>query len=203
MPVNDTHHEDGDPVSTTPAAALDTERADLLDALAAARAALITTVQGLSDQQLAERPTASALCLGGIVKHVTSAEEEWMNFVLHGPSALRYELPEGVTWDDVAAGTAREFPQWMIDHQNDFQWSPQDTLAGILTRYEQVAARTEEIINGVPDLSTAHPLPEAPWHQPGTVHSIRRVVAHVIIETAQHAGHADILRETLDGQTSS
>nr|WP_026066271.1 DinB family protein [Actinoalloteichus spitiensis] len=189
-------------MSTTPAA-LDTERADLLDALAAARAALTTTVQGLSDQQLGARPTASALCLGGVVKHVTSMEESWMNFVLHGPQAMRYDLPEGVTWDDVAAGTAREFPQWMIDHQNDFQWSPQDTLTGILTRYEQVAARTAEIINSVPDLSAAHPLPEAPWHQPGTVYSVRRVVAHVIIETAQHAGHADILRETLDGQTSS
>ena len=66
-----------------------------------------------------------------------------------------------------------------------------------------VAARSEEVVASVPDLSTTHPLPEAPWHQPGEQRSIRRVLLHVIAETAQHAGHADILRESLDGQKSS
>jgi len=80
---------------------------------------------------------------------------------------------------------------------------PGETLAGILARYEQVAARTEEIVAALPDLSVAHPLPEAPWHQPGAVRTLRGVLLHVIAETAQHAGHADILRETLDGQTAT
>lgn len=80
---------------------------------------------------------------------------------------------------------------------------PGETLAGIIARYEQVAARSEEIIASVPDLSATHPLPEAPWHEPGTVYSVRRVLTHIIAETAQHAGHADILRETLDGRTST
>ena len=126
-----------------------------------------------------------------------------MRFVVAGPSAMRYDLPDGVTWADLAAGTAREFPQWAIDHQNDFRMLPGETLAGIVERYEQVAARTEEIIAAVPDLSATHPLPEAPWHEPGAVRSVRRVLMHVIAETTQHAGHADILRETLDGQKST
>ncbi|MGP3918730.1 DinB family protein [Nonomuraea sp. 10N515B] len=182
---------------------LDTERADLLDQLGAARSALLTTVRGLVDEQAGERPTVSALCLGGLIKHVASMEEDWLRFVVEGPSAMRYDLPEGVTWEDFAAGTAREYPQWAIDHQNGFQMLPGETLTGILEHYERVAARTAEIIATVPDLSATHPLPQAPWNEPGVVRSVRRVLTHLIAETAQHAGHADILRETLDGQKSS
>lgn len=189
--------------STTMTATLDAERAELLAALATARSALTNATRGLSDEQAGERPTVSALCLGGLIKHVASIEEGWMRFVLGGPSAMRYDLPEGVTWADFAAGTAREFPQWAIDHQNDFRMLPGDTLAGVVARYEQVAARSAEIIAAVADLSVTHPLPEAPWHEPGTVRSVRGVLMHLIAETAQHAGHADILRETLDGLKSS
>ncbi|MEU4613705.1 DinB family protein [Streptomyces umbrinus] len=188
---------------TTPPSTPDAERADLIAALATARAALTNTVRGLSDEQAGERPTASALCLGGLIKHVASIEEGWLRFVVDGPSALRHDLPDGVTWADIAAGTAREFPQWMIDHQNDFLMLPGETLAGIVERYEQVAAHSEKVILSLPDLSVTHPLPEAPWHEPGAVRSVRRVLTHVIAETAQHAGHADILRETLDGQKST
>ncbi|WP_327141638.1 DinB family protein [Nocardia sp. NBC_01327] len=182
---------------------LDPERTELLAELATARAALIITTRDLSDEQAGQRPTASALCLGGLIKHVASIEEEWMRFAVEGPSAMRYDLPEGVTWADLASGAAREFPQWAIDHQNDFHMLPGDTLAGVLERYHRIAQRSAEIIATVPDLSAAHPLPEAPWNEPGAVRSIRRVLIHVIAETAQHAGHADILRETLDGQTST
>lgn len=182
---------------------LDAERADLLEALDTVRATLTTTVQGLTDEQLDEHPTVSELSPGGLIKHVASIEEMWLRFVVEGPSAMTYDLPEGVTWADLGAGTAREFPQWAIDHQNNFRMLPGDTLAGILARYEEVAARTREIVSSIPDLSATHPLPEAPWNPPGAVRSARRVLAHVIAETAQHAGHADILRESIDGQKST
>lgn len=181
----------------------ETERDDLIAELATARTALITTTTGLTDEQAGAKPTVSELCLGGLVKHVASMEENWLRFAVDGPSAMRYDLPDGVTWADMAAGTAREFPRWAIDHQNDFRMLPGDTLAGVLARYEEVAKRSEEIIATVPDLSATHPLPDAPWNQPGTVWSARRAVLHVIAETAQHAGHADILRETLDGRKST
>lgn len=197
MPANDL--KGSDTVTTT----LDAERTELLSALAAARSALTKTVKGLSDEQVGERPTVSALCLGGLVKHVASMEEGWLRFAVEGPSAMSHELPEGVTWADFAAGTAREYPQWAIDHQNEFQMLPGDTLAGILANYEQVAARTAEVVATIPDLSTTHLLPKAPWHEPGSVLSVRGVLIHVVAETAQHAGHADIIRETLDGQTAT
>lgn len=204
-PVPDNENDRKGPitVTATPLSTADAERADLLAQLATARTALTTTVRGLGDDQAGEHPTVSALCLGGLIKHVASVEEGWMRFVVDGPSAMRYDLPDGVTWADLTAGTAREFPQWAIDHQNNFRILPGETLPGIVARYEQVAARSEEIIASLPDLSATHPLPEAPWNEPGAVRSVRRVLMHVIAETAQHAGHADILRETLDGQKST
>ncbi|WP_231618804.1 DinB family protein [Nonomuraea sp. SBT364] len=197
MPNNDSND------SNAMTATLDAERADLLAELAAARSALTTTVRGLTDEQLGERPTVSALCLGGLIKHVATLEESWLRFAVDGPSAMRYDLPDGVTWADLAAGTAREIPQWMIDHQDDFRMLPGETLTGILTRYEEVAATTDKIVTTLPDLSATHPMPEAPWHEPGAARSVRRVLLHVIAETAQHAGHADLIRETLDGQRST
>jgi hypothetical protein len=204
VPVNDNNPKGSNTVTaTTVTATLDAERSELLAALATARSALTNTTRELSDEQAGECPTVSALCLGGLIKHVASMEEAWMRFVVEGPSAMRYDLPDGVTWADFAAGTAREFPQWAIDHENDFRMLPGETLAGVLERYEQVAARSEQIIAAVPDLAATHPLPAAPWNEPGAVRSVRRVLTHLIAETAQHAGHADILRETLDGQKST
>lgn len=188
---------------TTPSVSPDAERTDLLAALAEARAALTASVSGLNDEQAGQTPTVSALCLGGLVKHVTAMEEGWLNFATEGPSAMSFALPDGVTWDDLMAGTAREFPKWMADREKEFRMLPGETVVGILQAYEQVAARSEKIVLTVPDLSASHPLPEAPWNEPGGAWSVRRVLTHVIAETCQHAGHADILRETLDGRTAT
>ena len=76
------------------------------------------------------------------------------------------------------------------------------TLARVIDHYEHVAAQTAKIIAEVPDLSATQPLPDVPWNEPGAVKSVRWMLMVVIAETAQHAGHADILREALDGQKS-
>ncbi|MEU9748698.1 DinB family protein [Streptomyces niveus] len=190
--------------ATSPASpSLDAERTDLLAALATARSTLINTVRGLTDDQLGETPTVSALSLGGLIKHVASTEKAWLRFVVEGPSAMDFTLPDGVTWADFMAGTVSEYPQWAIDRENDFRMLPGDTLAGILARYEEIAAQTEKTVAEVPDLSATHPLPEAPWNEPGAVRSVRAVLIHLVQETAQHTGHADILRESIDGQKST
>ena len=86
-----------------------------------------------------------------------------------------------------------------VDWNSRFDMAPGDTLAEVLAQYAEVATRTDELVATL-DLDADHPLPEAPWFEPGARWSVRRVLLHLIAETSQHAGHADIIRETLDGQ---
>jgi uncharacterized damage-inducible protein DinB len=160
---------------------LPTERADLLEALTAHRNFLRFTVRGLTDEQATQRPTASELTLAGLIKHVAGTEAAWVRFIEGGPEAMSSD------WSPEA--WARE---WRLE--------PGQTLAGVLDDYAAVAAHTDELVAGLPDLDVSHPLPAAPWFPAGARRSARRVFLHLIAETAQHAGHADILRETIDGQ---
>ncbi|HEY1916743.1 MAG TPA: DinB family protein [Streptosporangiaceae bacterium] len=155
------------------------EHADLLGTLGKHRDFLRYTVRDLSDEQAALRPTASQLCLGGIIKHVTAAELNWANFIEGGAAAM--------------TGNSN-----VDDWLDGFRMVPGETLAGLLAEYDRVARRTDELVADQPDLDAEWPLPEAPWFEPGAW-SIRRALLHIIAETAQHAGHADIIRETLDG----
>ncbi len=159
-----------------------TERADLLGTLAKHREFLRFTVQGLTDEQARMVPTESELCLGGLIKHVTLCEEGWARFVVEGPSAM------GPT--DEATYAA---------HAAGFRMLEAERLVDLLARYEDVARRTDELVTNLPSLDASHPLPDAPWFEAGARWSARRVFLHIIAETAQHAGHADILRETIDG----
>ena len=158
------------------------EKADLLETLAAHRYFLRFTVRDLDGPQLALRTTVSELSLGGILKHVTAVERGWANFITHGPCAL------GSSDEDSVRA-----------HQEGFRVSEQDTAPALLAAYEEVAAATDTLVRELPDLDVAHPLPEAPWFPPGAKWSARRALLHIIAETAQHAGHADIIRESLDG----
>jgi uncharacterized damage-inducible protein DinB len=160
------------------------ERADLLQSLDRQRHFLRNTTRGLTDEQAAQRTTASELSLGGLIKHVTLTERQWIRFIVEGPAAM--------SWDEASAG------DWMAG----FRMLDGETLAGLLETYAQVAQQTEELVVQLPDLDAAQPLPPAPWFEPGARWSARRVLLHVIGETAQHAGHADIIRESLDGAKS-
>jgi uncharacterized damage-inducible protein DinB len=161
------------------------ERGDLLQSLARQRYFLRFTVRDLTDEQAAQRTTASELSLGGLIKHVALTERQWISFILDGPSAMG-------NWDEASVG----------DWTDAFRMLAGETLAGLLEDYEHVAHRTDGLVAALPDLEAAHPLPDAPWFEHGARWSARRVLLHVIAETAQHAGHADIIRESLDGAKS-
>ena len=158
------------------------ERADLVQTLGTHRSFLRHTVQGLDDQQAGRRTTASELCLGGLIKHVALVEAGWADFIERGPAAMG--AADQATMDAHAAG---------------FQMLPGETLAGVLERYEEVARRTDQLVAELPSLDASQPLPVAPWFEPGGRWSARRAILHILAETAQHAGHADIIRESLDG----
>ena len=58
------------------------------------------------------------------------------------------------------------------------------------------------IVATLPDLDASYPLPPAPWFPPDGRRSVRRTIVPIVAETAQHAGHADIIRESIDGARS-
>ena len=79
-----------------------------------------------------------------------------------------------------------------------FDPSPYERERVLRRQFAEAARRTDELIPTL-DLDAAQPLPVAPWFEPGGRWSARRVLLHLIAETVQHAGHADIIRESLDG----
>ncbi len=158
------------------------ERADLAQTLAQHRAFLRQTVVGVTDEQAARRTTVSELCLGGLLKHVSLVEAQWADFIERGPVAV-----------EMADESAME------THALSFRMLPGETLDALLDRYDQVARRTDGLVAALPSLDASQPLPEAPWFERGARWSARRVILHILAETAQHAGHADIIREALDG----
>jgi uncharacterized damage-inducible protein DinB len=170
-----------------------TERDDILDLLRKHRDLFRFTVRGLSDEAARSRPTVSELSLGGLVKHVAAVERTWARFVVDGPA----EQPD-VDWANVDWSNP---PAEVVAYQNGFRMLEHETLDGLLKEYAEVAAATDELVRTV-DLDQRQPLPAAPWFEPGASWSARRAFTHIVAETAQHAGHADILRETIDGQKS-
>ena len=158
-----------------------TERDDLLESLTAHRGFLLFAVQGITDEQARQRLTVSELTLGGLVKHVAQIEKGWAEFIVDGPKTMEF------TEDSFA------------EHADGFVLREDQTLEGVLAEYAEIAARTDELVRTC-DLDAVQALPEAPWFPPNGTRSARRVFVHIVAETAQHAGHADILRETLDGQ---
>ncbi len=161
------------------------ERAELLGTLETHRRLFLVTARGLTDDQAQQRSTVSALTIGGLVKHVTATQDAWTDFMTNGADAL---APDG---------------EWNHEEFADqFAMVPDDTLAALIDRYEEAAGRTVDVVNAAESLDVSHELPAAPWFPPGAHWSIRRVLLHLIAETAQHAGHADIIRESIDGATT-
>ena len=163
------------PATTT----LTRERRDLLETLAKHRGFLRQTIEGMSDLQIREPSTVSALTLGAIVQHVTEMEVQWGRFTDVGADAMAGMTPE------------RYAAMWTLDAD-----ASADSL---LAAYDAACAANDDRVRTA-DLDADHALPEAPWFAPGARWSARRVLVHIIAETAQHAGHADIIRETIDGQ---
>ncbi len=170
------------------------ERRDIVETLRAHRGFLLQTVEGLDQEQATRRTTKSVLNLAGLIKHVADTEAGWLRFAQEGTEALSMDWPE-IDWDDPV------IQQRMADgdmRHDEFNLIGDETLESVLAHYAAVAAATDAFV-ATADLDASYPLPEAPWFEPGASRSVRRVFLHVVAETAQHAGHADMVREHLDG----
>ncbi len=168
------------------------ERADLVDVLQKHRGLFRGTVQDLSDEQARTRSTVSELTLGGLIKHVAATEKQWAGFIETGPAE------DAVDWANIDWSNP---PAEVAAYADGFRMLESETLAGLLEEYDAVAAATDALVATV-DLDSSQLLPEAPWFAPGARWSARRVFTHIVAETAQHAGHADIIREAIDGRKS-
>jgi uncharacterized damage-inducible protein DinB len=151
------------------------ERSALLGFLEQQRTGLRNALRGLDDAQLTKVPSAGALSLGGLLKHVTRTERRWVQAALAG-------RPLPGLWP-------------IVDFEADFVLV-EETGAFLLDDYAGAARETAQVVAEVADLGDPCALPDAAhW-------SARWVLLHMIEETARHAGHADIIRESLDGRTA-
>ncbi|MDX6363414.1 DinB family protein [Streptomyces sp. NPDC058274] len=157
------------------------ERGALLSFLEEERGGIRRALIGLTAEQAASRPTASALSLSGLIKHVAEVEQGWI-------ARARQERP----------AVKRDQSNW----HECFVLVGDETVEEQLAYWEKVAAETEAFIRSVPSLDETFPLPDDPWFPPEGRVSIRWTMLHLIRETARHAGHADIIRESLDGATA-
>ncbi|NBM19088.1 DinB family protein [Streptomyces sp. GC420] len=156
------------------------ERGALLAFLESERGGIRRALLGLTEEQAARRPSASELSLSGLAKHVAEVEQSWI-------ARARRQAP----------AVERDESNW----EECFRLVEGETVAGVLAYWEKVARETEEFIRSAPTLDETFPLPEAPWFPKGEV-SLRWVLLHLIREVSRHAGHADIIRESLDGKTA-
>ena len=156
------------------------ERSGLLAYLAQQRDAVRFAAFGLTDEEARRTPTAGTLSIGGLVKHIAAMERGWMDNVLQRTRSA-----------DEEAG-----------YDRGFTMGDDETLAELLDDLEAAGRETEEIVAGIADLGQPVPVPDAPWF-PKDVEawSVRFVLLHLVEEHARHAGHADIVREHVDGAT--
>jgi uncharacterized damage-inducible protein DinB len=151
-----------------------TERAGLLEFLGYKREALIASLDGLSDEQARMAPTASALSLLSLVKHSAIWERRWFQVIVAGRS-----FPN--EWPEVRSD----------DEDSTFRLADKDTIETVVADYREQIAASNEILDTV-DVEAPCAWPEM------SEQNLRWVALHMLEETAHHAGHADIIRETID-----
>ena len=158
-------------VSRTPKS----EYGALENVLDAQRIGLIRKVEGVSDDLARQAPTASSLSLLGLIKHAVTWEQRWFQVIMAGR-----QLPD--RWPEV-------MPE---PHDAELFISNSDTVMQWIAIYRE-HIETSNAIAAAMDL-------DAPCARPDLIEcNLRYVLLHMITETARHAGHADIIRETLDG----
>ncbi|MGY0017709.1 DinB family protein [Streptomyces sp. YJ-C3] len=157
------------------------ERGALLAFIAEQRGGIRRALLGLSEEQATSRPSASELSLAGLLKHVAEVEQGWI-----------------ARAQQIAPDTERDATTW----GDSFRLVGDESVKEVLDYYEDVARRTEEFFHAAPSLDDTFPLPDQPWFHGCPAVSLRWLGLHLIRETARHAGHADIIRESLDGKTA-
>lgn len=149
------------------------------------RDSLRMKAEGLTAEQLSTRHEPSALTLGGLLKHLAFVEHWWFSCVLRGTDF-------GEPWASV---------DWDADEDWDYNSAAQDTPEELFALFDATVAASDRIIDetlatpeGLETLAVRHPSDEDPV-------SLRYILLHMVEEHGRHAGHADLIRESVDGTT--
>jgi uncharacterized damage-inducible protein DinB len=143
------------------------------------RATILTKIDGLTDEQARTRFVGSDTTLLGLVRHLAEVERNWFRRRLRGEDAPPLYYSEA-------------------DPDGDFHPGLDWTIAEAVTTYEQECAVSRVIVADTATLDEVTVVPIRGYDAPV---SLRWILVHMIEETARHAGHADILRELIDGST--
>ena len=147
--------------------------------LAFQRETLLLKTEGLTREQLGRAHPPSSLTLAGLLYHLALVEESWALERFSGQP-----MPEpwaGVDWDAT--------PDW------EFDTAPGLEPEVLRERYREAARRTDAVVAATGDLDVLSAVPL----RNGNAFSLRWMLLHLVEETARHAGHADLLREAVDG----
>jgi uncharacterized damage-inducible protein DinB len=160
------------------------ETAAILGFLEYQRATLAWKCAGLDAAGLQATVAASSMTLGGLLKHMAYVEDDWFSRWLHG----RDNAPP---WDTV---------DWAADRDWDWHSAAEDTPEQLLTLWQDAVARSRDLVaealaDGGLDWLARRTSPD------GRAPSLRWILLHMIEEYARHNGHADLLRESVDGLT--
>ena len=161
--------------------AIGNEQEGLLGFLAHMRYVLRLTAYGLTDEQLRATPSASELSVGGLIKHCASTEEGWLATIRREPQSVDYQA-----------------------YAANFVLADDETIDDVFARYDRVAEQTEKTVTELGDLGYEIAIDHSvPWNRKDMqTWTVRWILLHLIEETARHTGHADIIRETVDGATA-
>lgn len=161
----------------------DTEIDGLVNYIEQQLEAIRSSAYGLTEEQVRERPCRSALSIGGIVKHTLWVMSSGVDLLAHGPRT----------------GPLTE--EGFAEFNGSFALTPEQSMATLLEEFDQVSQEYLAALRKTDPDAEALAAP-APWSGIFDARPIRQRywLTHQIEELARHAGHADIIREQLDGQ---
>jgi uncharacterized damage-inducible protein DinB len=148
------------------------------------RATLEWRCRGLDASGLRATTAASSMTLGGLLKHMAWVEQYWFSQRLHGNEP-------GSPWNEV---------DWTADPDWEWHSAAADTPEQLRTMWSRAVERSRELVAETLTVGSLDTLARRPWPN-GESPSLRWIVLHMIEEYARHNGHADLLRESIDGET--
>ena len=160
------------------------ETATLLGFLDFQRATLAWKCDGMDATGLRATVGASSMTLGGILKHLAYVEDGWFSRWLHG-------LDRNAPWDTV---------DWGADPDWDWHSAAGDSPDQLITLWQQAVERSRSLVADALTAGGLDQLSVRTWPD-GRTPSLRWILCHMIEEYARHNGHADLLRESIDGST--